>query len=365
MGFRQPKDLRERVRWAAELTLERNGSVGPLELYQTMGWLQPSHVESWRKAHSAFPVLEQFIQGSPQRRALANQFFLEWVHEQGLEPVPASYKRAGVHGEEPLRITATGDAEAEEFFTTHFAPASLTPRKAERLKEKLNKAPELVVFQLVSDESQCGECQETLFRGTFIILEKQTPLCLTCADMDHLEFLPSGDATLTRRARKYSKLSAVVVRFNRTRKRYERQGILVSPEAVSQAEQECLADAPQREARRIKEAARRTENDRELVAEMTERILQRYPQCPAKEARRIAEHTAERGSGRVGRSAAGQSLSLPAIELAVLAWIRHQHTDYDELLMQGIPRLTARDMIRAKVQAIAAKWTHTFVDQPQ
>jgi len=34
-------------------------------------------------------------------------------------------------------------------------------------------------------------------------------LCLSCADLDHLAFLPSGDTALTRRAKKYSGLTAV------------------------------------------------------------------------------------------------------------------------------------------------------------
>ena len=39
--------------------------------------------------------------------------------------------------------------------------------------------------------------------------------------------LPAGDMALTRRATKYSGKSATVVRFSRSRGRYERQGILV------------------------------------------------------------------------------------------------------------------------------------------
>jgi hypothetical protein len=57
---------------------------------------------------------------------------------------------------------------------------------------------------------------------------------LVCADLDHLEFLPSGDAAVTRRASKYSKLKAVVLQWSRTRQRYERQGILVETEAIEQ-----------------------------------------------------------------------------------------------------------------------------------
>jgi len=66
---------------------------------------------------------------------------------------------------------------------------------------------------------------------------------MSCADLDHLVFLARGDAALTLRARKHSGLSAVVVRFSRARKRYERQGVLVEEAALDQAEAECLADA--------------------------------------------------------------------------------------------------------------------------
>jgi hypothetical protein len=38
-------------------------------------------------------------------------------------------------------------------------------------------------------------------------------ICLTCSDLDHLVYLPSGDAALTRRAKKNSKLSAVVIKW--------------------------------------------------------------------------------------------------------------------------------------------------------
>jgi hypothetical protein len=86
------------------------------------------------------------------------------------------------------------------------------------------------------------------------------PLCLTCAELDHLVYLPAGDAALTRRARAESRLSAVVVRFSRARKRYERQGILVEEEALQAAEQQCLADEDARARRRerVRDDADRT-----------------------------------------------------------------------------------------------------------
>jgi hypothetical protein len=70
----------------------------------------------------------------------------------------------------------------------------------------------------------------------------------------------------------------------------------------------------------------------------------------------IARHTALRGSGRVGRSAAGRALGTEALTLAVVASIRHQDTDYDDLLMSGVPRAEARDQIRPAIDRLLAAW---------
>jgi hypothetical protein len=169
-------------------------------------------------------------------------------------------------------------------------------------------------------------------------MQANQPLCMECADLDHLVFLGSGDAALTRRSTKHSSLWAVVVRFSRSRGRYERQGVLVQPEALEKAEEECLADADLRAARQERDAERRQSEDVELAARMAERIRVLYPRCPPAEAVGIAAHTAARCSGRVGRSAAGRALDDQALKLAVGAWVRHRHTRYDELLMSGQER---------------------------
>src|SRR6266853_2783255 len=91
--------------------------------------------------------------------------------------------------------------------------------------------------------STCGECLEDLGSKAWITLVREKgALCLSCADLDHLVFLPSGDAALTRRARKYSRLSAVVLKWSRARRHYERQGLMVEEEALDLAEEECLGD---------------------------------------------------------------------------------------------------------------------------
>lgn len=219
------------------------------------------------------------------------------------------------------------------------------------------ESKELVVFAILRD-SQCAACGKQLWKGDFLFMEGEHALCLGCADFDHLVYLPRGDAALTRRARKYSPLNAVVVRFSRSRGRYERQGILVSEAAVERAEQECFADSEQRARQRERDEVRRAENDRDLIVRMIGAISRLFPGCPPEEARTIAAHTARRGSGRVGRTFAGRALEERALTAAVIAAIRHRHTRYDELLMSGYSRTDARDSIREAVDRVLESWRY-------
>jgi hypothetical protein len=200
----------------------------------------------------------------------------------------------------------------------------------------------------------CAEC-----RGgplSLVVVEDGAPRCLDCADLGHLVFLPRGDTALTRRSREESALSAVVVRFNRRRGRYERQGVLVEEAGLARAEARCLADAEVRRRRRIRDAARRAAEDLRFTDAFAARIRLLFPGCPAERAWEIAAHASVRGSGRVGRSAAGRALSEGAVVSAVVASVRHVDTPYDQLLMSGVARAEARRRIAGAVEAVLAGW---------
>ena len=206
-------------------------------------------------------------------------------------------------------------------------------------------------------DSSCCECGEALGRGAWItLMEGKGALCLVCADLDHLIFLPSGNTALTRRARKHSILSAVVLKWSRARKRYERQGLLVEEQAIERAETECLADSEVRARRREREAERRVQLDREYVERFAQRVRELFSACPAGRERAIAEHACRKYSGRIGRSAAGKRLDEEAIRLAVTAHVRHAETRYDELLAKGYERREAREQVEEKVLQVLAKW---------
>lgn len=225
-------------------------------------------------------------------------------------------------------------------------------RPTGRVKDRRD---EIVVFSIVRD-SICADCGTELWKGGFLRVEGDRPLCLTCADLDHLVLLPAGDAALTRRAVKYSKLKAVVVRFSRARKRYERQGILVELAALERAEQECLADSDARETARARAAERRARIDDEYVKSFEQRVGDLFLACPSSNRRSIAEHACEKYSGRVGRTAAAKEFYPDAIELAVRAHIRHQYTPYDALLAQGMERREARGVVGSEVDEVLQRW---------
>ena len=242
------------------------------------------------------------------------------------------------------------DVVADLDFAFPMPSKTLTPGGASS-----GKAEDIVVF-ITRHDGKCSECNTEFFRGSFIRVENGQPLCLDCADLGHLEFLPRGDVAITRRATKHSPLRAVVVEWSSSRQRYERQGILVTGDAIRAAETESLADADLRARERARAAARRDAQEPEFVASVTEAIRGLFPGCPADEAARIASRACEKHSGRVGRTAAAKELDPEPLRLAVIAHIRHEHTPYDRLLMRHGDRQLARQEVRAKIDEFIVRW---------
>jgi hypothetical protein len=349
------RDLIERVAGAAQQALDEKKYVSLVDVLVGMGLLQPRHLDRWRRGE--VPHLERVIQANLSKISETMRLFRVWAESRGLKASETVYTTQGRGGQRrTLQFSVSGNPDIEKAWQTHYVSPELSEKKQQRVIEKAAAPKELVVFSTLRD-SKCSECHKELDRGSFLTLENGAALCLDCADLGQLEFLPSGDAALTRRAGKYSALRAVVVRFSRTRGRYERQGLMVEPAALERAEDECLADEELRVRRRERDAERRESEDARLVDRMTERILALYPGCPPKEAQAIAKHTAVRGSGRVGRTEAGRALEDEALRLAVIAAIRHNRTNYDELLMKGLERLDARERVWPQIEEVLQQWS--------
>jgi hypothetical protein len=231
------------------------------------------------------------------------------------------------------------------------------PRGVATIVDMPRRGPDLVVVSPLKDWT-CAACGST--EAGWLTMDDRGPLCMSCADLGHLVFLPRGDAALTRRARKHSRLSAVVVRFSRARKRYERQGVLVEESAIDQAEEECQRMPMSAQDGACASASGVRGRMSSSSTTSPGKITRLFPGCPTARAQRIARHTGERGSGRVGRTAGARAHDPAAVTLVGVAAVRHGDTDYDDLLMVGVDRADARDRVRAAVDEVLKRWRESL-----
>ena len=304
-----------------------------------LGWLAQPSVGRWERGR--VPSLDRCLGVDSDKVPAALAALQHWAEDRGLTPSEADYH--------DLQFTAAGGSEAERAYRTHWASTDAPEFVVERPPRRAQR----IIVISPHNAWTCASCGDT---GDFLLKEKSGALCLDCADLGHLEYLPSGDAALTRRATKASGLSAVVVRWSTRRNRYERQGILAEPAAIEQAAQECLSDADVRARRRTREQSRRADQDVAFRGEFAAVIREQFPGCPVDRAEAIALHAAARGSGRVGRSAAGRALDRDAVRLAVVASVRHVDTGYDALLMSGVDRESARAQVQKRVEDVVNAW---------
>jgi hypothetical protein len=227
--------LVDRVTQAADTALAAQGYVSPVEVLVGIRWIDPGTVKRWQQGQ--IDCLEAAMQTNPSRITEAMELFRAWAAQNQLIPSETQYV-ARTPQRQTLRFSRGGDPKIEAFYGTHWISPALSEKKRERLAEQANRPPDLVVVQPLKHEWKCHRCGGT---GDFLVMENAGPACLHCVGLDDLEFLPRGDALLTRRVRARSARSAVVVRFSRTRERYERQGLLVEPHTLAEVQQQLEA----------------------------------------------------------------------------------------------------------------------------
>lgn len=230
--------LADRIVRAAETLLADRKQVSFVDVLVVIGWLAGSHVSSWRQGR--LDCLEEVMQVDPSRISQAMMLFESWAAGKGLSPSVTDYV-ARTPKRQTLRFGRHSDPAFEQRYRTHWISPDLPESVQGRLAKKASKPPELVVVMPLNKEWKCHRCGQG---GALLIMEKPGPACLRCVGLDDLEYLPSGDALLTRRAKTKSVRSAVVVRFSRSRRRYERQGLLVEPQALAAAQREITAQRP-------------------------------------------------------------------------------------------------------------------------
>lgn len=237
MSSENRRTLDDRIRQAAEAALSDQRYVSPIDVLVGIGWLAPSSVDAWRQTRIDY--LERTISTNPSRLSEAMRIFQSWATAKGLVPSESDYV-ARQAGRSALRFSESGDPDIERRYRTHWISPELTEAARRRLDEKMSQPPELVAIVPLKSDWTCHRCGGG---GDLLMMEPPGPCCLACAGFADLEFVPSGNAKLTRRATKLSQRRLVVVRFSRARKRYERQGLLIEPLALRTARAELGIDA--------------------------------------------------------------------------------------------------------------------------
>lgn len=227
--------LHERVAKAAAAALAERKVVSSIDVLVGLGWLPPSRLDEWRQGRLEY--LERAVDANLEKISAAMRSFHAWARHRELRPSETAYV-ARTRDRRQLRFSKSGNPAIELAYRTHWVSPELSAAKRERLVERQSRPPELVVVIALHDWS-CAACGGT---GRFLLMEDRGPICMRCAGLDQLFYLSAGDAALTRRATKASRLTAVVVRFSRARRRYERQGVLVEEAALATAELDCLGE---------------------------------------------------------------------------------------------------------------------------
>src|SRR5208282_2243907 len=195
MNRKNKAQLADRVATAAEAALAAKRFVSAIDILVGIRWLDPAALERWRRGQ--IDCLEGVVQANLSRISEAMRLFRSWATAKGLLASPTEYV-ARTPRRQTLRFSRSGDTAIEAAYRTHWVSPELSAKKRERLAEKASRALELVVVQPLNTEWKCHRCGGA---GELLMMEDPGPACLRCVGLDDLEYLPAGDALLTRRAK--------------------------------------------------------------------------------------------------------------------------------------------------------------------
>jgi hypothetical protein len=97
--------------------------------------------------------------------------------------------------------------------------------------------------------------------------------------------------------------------------------------------------------------------DASLLATASSELHEKFPEMPEDQVKMVLKHGFKKNSGRVGRTSL-IPLSRKAV-LAVIAHVRHKHTEYNKMLERGDERKDARRAVRKQIEIILRRWGFT------
>lgn len=131
----------------------------------------------------------------------------------------------------------------------------------------------------------------------------------------------------------------------------EISGVVVRAEDEAKVREAMQRRAAKRMTPAQKEARREAQHQKD-AADFAESIRSRFPRMPEDDVLRCARHATEIGTGRVGRSSTAEDPVLAA----VVAYARHNYTDYEERFDGLADRDENRAAVNGNVREVVAEW---------
>jgi len=104
---RNRTQIEERVKQAAELALQCERYVSALDVLIGIAWVQPAHVDQWRKGRTR--SLERVIQVNLNKISYAMKSFRDWATQKGLQASETPYLARTVGPKRELQFRKSGD----------------------------------------------------------------------------------------------------------------------------------------------------------------------------------------------------------------------------------------------------------------
>lgn len=113
--------IKKRVIQAAETVLYKQHYVSPIDILVGIGWLQPMHVQDWRKGRVS--CLEKVIQANLGKISFAMRCFRGWAAEKNLKTSETVYllRTNGPRREAVFSKSANPNIE-KAYKTTYVSP---------------------------------------------------------------------------------------------------------------------------------------------------------------------------------------------------------------------------------------------------
>ena len=166
--YSEEEALKARVIRAAEAALADHQYVSAIDVLVGMGLLAPSNLDAWRKGR--VDILEHVIQGNLKKISRSMALFRDWARTRELRPSETRYVRTTRAGIVDLQFSISGDPDIEKNYRTHYVSPALSERKQQQIGEKLSRAPEPVVFEILRG---AGRDPSVITVGELVALQRE------------------------------------------------------------------------------------------------------------------------------------------------------------------------------------------------